>query len=135
MLCSPYGSGPPLSPPQDSPAKAPCLQTNFSRVHLSLLLLPSLRSQFRRLWATIERSQERRRYYYFCPLFRSVWRQRIEDLKNIGGASAPTPLHPQPSQVSPAAQVGVANPLTSGHWQGHQGQHDTGRQSAGTDGG
>ena len=37
---------PPLYPPRDSPAQAPCLQTNFPRVHLSLLLLPSLRPFF-----------------------------------------------------------------------------------------
>ena len=38
--------------------------------------------------------------------------RRIEDLKTIGGASSPTPLHPHPSQVPPAAQVGGANPQT-----------------------
>ena len=60
---------------------------------------------------------------------RTVWRQRIEDIKNIGGAPSPTPLHPHPSQVPPAAQVGGENPQTSGHWKGHQGQHGTGSQS------
>ena len=39
------------------------------------------------------------------------------------------PLHPHPSQVPPAAQVGGASPQTLGHWKGHQGQHGTGRQS------
>ena len=29
--------------------------------------------------------------------------RRIEDLKTIGGVSSPTPLHPHPSQVPPAA--------------------------------
>ena len=36
-----------LSPPRDSPARAPCLQKIFPRVHLSLLLLPPLRPFFR----------------------------------------------------------------------------------------
>ena len=34
---------PPLSPPRDSPVRAPCLQPLFPRMHLSLLLLPPLR--------------------------------------------------------------------------------------------
>ena len=33
-------------------------------------------------------------------------RKRFEDLKTIGGAPSPTPLHPHPSQVPPVAQVG-----------------------------
>ena len=37
---------PSLSPLQDSPARAPCLHTICSRVHLSLLLLPPLRPFF-----------------------------------------------------------------------------------------
>ena len=37
---------PPLSPPRDSPARAPCLQTSFPRVHLSPLLVPPLRPFF-----------------------------------------------------------------------------------------
>ena len=57
--------------------------------------------------------------------------RRIEELKNIGGESSPMPLHPHPSQVPPAAQVGGANPQTSGHWPGNQGQHGTGRHSRG----
>ena len=61
-----------------------------------------------------------------CP----VWRQSIEDIKNIGGAPSPTPLHPHPSQVPPAAQVGGANPQTLGHWKGHQGQYGTRHQSS-----
>ena len=40
--------------------------------------------------------------------------RRIEDFKTIGGASSPTPLNPHLSQVPPAAQVGGANPQTSG---------------------
>ena len=67
-----------------------------------------------------------------CPpdlLIRLVWQKRIEDLKIVGGVLSPTPLHPHPSQVPPATQVGGANPQTSGHWTGHQGHHDTGRQS------
>ena len=59
----------------------------------------------------------------------AVWRKRIEDLNIIGGAQSPMPLHPQPSQVPPPAQVGGANPQTLGRWTGHRGQHGTGRQS------
>ena len=55
--------------------------------------------------------------------------RRIEDLKNIGGAPSPTPLHLHPSQVALAAQVGEENSQTSGNWKGQQGQHGTGHQS------
>ena len=45
------------------------------------------------------------------------------------GATSPTPLHPHPSQVPPAAHVGGANHQKSGRYRGHQGQHGTGHHS------
>ena len=55
---------------------------------------------------------------------------KTRDSRPLRGTPSPKPLHQHPSQVPPAAQVkGRAHPQPSGHWEGQQEQHGTGRQS------
>ena len=76
--------------------------------------------------ARIERELRRQRPARYPG---DAW-QRDKRLQTMRRAPSPKPLHQHPSQVLPAAQVkGRARAQPSGHWDGQQEQHGTGRQS------